>query len=467
LTSPTDSLAIGDAPPTRGGERTPFARTALTILLIVYILNFMDRWVITILLQPIKEELLLTDWQLGLLNGFAFSLLSSVAAIKLARMAEVRNRVRILTACILFWSVLTVLCGFVTSFWQLILARMGVGVGEAGGMPASHSLLADYFPPERRALAHSIYGLGLPIGGMLGMMLGGVLVDLAGWRSAFIVVGLPGLLVALLVRFFLREPPRGRYDPPAGTTEAPPLLEVAAGLWRRRTTRHILIGLTLAVMLGNTGTSFLAPYLIRRFGLSYSQVALLVAATNFLTAAVGMLAGGILTDRLGRRNLRWYMWIPVCGILIAIPFNLAAYLQSGVLAMALFLIPAGLVIPTYMAPSFATLHNLSQPRARATVTAIAGICMGMIGAGLGPLLGGISIDLVSEHLFSAAGFADFAASCPGGLPGPDTMPAIAPMCVPMLARATQISLLLWVPTMVWPAFHFWLASRSIRSDTPA
>jgi len=467
MMSAMDGTAIADAGFAPRAEPPSRAWIALAILLLVYIFNFMDRWVITILLQPIKEELLLADWQIGLVNGLAYAILSSVAAIKLARMAEVRNRVKILTACIVFWSALTVLCGFVTNFWQLVVARMGVGAGEAGGMPSSHSVIADYFPPERRALAHSIYGLGLPIGGMLGMMLGGLLVDIAGWRAAFIVVGLPGLLVALIVWFFLREPPRGRYDPPSEKQEAPPLAEVAAGLWRRRTMRHILIGLTLAVMLGNTGTSFLAPYLIRRFALSYSQVALLVGATNFLTAAIGMLAGGLLTDRLGRRNLRWYMWIPVCGILIAIPFNVGAYLQDDVLRMALFLIPAGLVIPTYMAPSFATLHNLSQPRARATVTAIAGICMGMIGAGLGPLLGGISIDLLSEHLFATAGFSGFASACPGGLPGPNAAPSVAALCGPLLARATQLSLLLWAPTMIWPAWHFWLASRSIREETAA
>jgi MFS family permease len=447
------------------GAPTPWI--ALAILLTVYILNFMDRWVITILLQPIKEDLLLTDWQLGLLNGFAYAILSSAAAIKLARIAEVHDRTRILSACIVFWSALTVLCGFVTSFWQLVIARMGVGVGEAGGMPASHSLIADFYPPERRAMAHSIYGLGLPIGGMLGMVLGGLLVDISGWRTAFIVVGAPGLLVALLVRFGLREPPRGRYDPPAGDQNVPALRDVAAGLWRRRTTRHILIGLTLAVMIGNTGTSFLAPYLIRRFALTYSQVALLVGATNFLTAAVGMLAGGVLADRLGRRNMRWYMWIPCAGILLAIPFNMAAYAQESVLGMALFLVPAGLVIPTYMAPSFATLHNLSQPRARATVTAIAGICMGLIGAGMGPLMGGISIDLLTEHLFTQAGHANFASTCPGGLAGAQTPAALAALCKPILARGTQLSLLLWAPLMVWPAFHFWLASRSIRHETGA
>jgi predicted MFS family arabinose efflux permease len=152
-----------------------------------------------------------------------------------------------------------------------------------------------------------VYGLGLPIGGMLGMIVGGVLVDLAGWRSAFIVVGLPGLLVAVIVWFGLREPPRGRFDPPVASDEkekAPPLRYVFAGLWRRPTTRNILLGLTLAVMIGNTGTSFLAPYMIRKFALSYSEVAVIVALTNFLTAAIGMLIGGIITDRLAAKNMR-------------------------------------------------------------------------------------------------------------------------------------------------------------------
>ena len=436
----------------------------LAILVVVYILNFMDRWIITILLQPIKEELHLADWELGLLNGFAFAILSSTAGLKLARMAERGNRVTILSVCIVAWSILTACCGLAGTFWQLLLARMGVGIGEAGGMPASHSLLADYFPPDRRAIAHAIYGLGLPIGGLLGMVIGGILVDHSGWRSAFLVVGLPGILIALLVRLMLREPPRGRYDPPALADATPSFGAVARGIWQRPTSRHIVIGLTLAVLIGNSGTSFLAPYLLRRFDLSYTEVALLVGATNFVTAAISTVVAGIIADTLGRNDRRWYMWVPAIGIVLAIPLNLAAYAQDDWIGLALFLAPAGLLVATYMAPSFATLHNLAQPRARATTSAIVALCMGLIGASIGPLLGGLTIDLLAEHYFAARGLAGFASACPGGLAPADASAAIAAACGPVLARATQMSLLAWAPLMLWPAIHFWIASRHIATE---
>jgi len=436
----------------------------LVTLLVAYVLNFMDRWVITILSQPIKEEMKLADWQLGLFNGFAYALLSSVLGFKLARLAERRNRVNIITGCMFIWSVMTALCGAASGFWHMLLLRMGVGIGEAGAMPSSHALIADYFPPRLRATAHSIYGLGLPLGGLLGMILGGVITDHWGWRTAFVVVGLPGIAFAILLRLIVREPPRGRYDPPPASEEAPPASAVLSLLWRTPTSRHIIIALTLSVLIGNAGTTFLAPYLVRRFHLSYTEVALIVGGTNFLSAAFGMLTGGLLADRLGRRDRRWYMWVPVAGVIGSILCYLAAYAQDMLVPLALLLVPGGFLVATYMAPSFAVLQNIVEPRMRATTTAVAGICMSLIGMGLGPLLGGLTIDHIAAHLFAGRGLGDFATACPGGLAPTGAAPVLVTACPKVLSMATQATLLLWTPLMLWPVFHYWRAARTIRAD---
>jgi len=439
---------------------------ALFILTLIYVLNVTDRWIVTILLQPMKEELRLPDWQLGLLNGLAFAALSSTLGLKIARHAERANRVRILGLSLLSWSVMTVLCGRATNFLQMLLFRMGVGAGEAGCMPTSHSLIADYFPPDRRTTAYALYGLGLPIGGMLGMISGGVITDHWGWRSAFIAAGLPGILLGVGLRFLLREPPRGEQDTtrPSASAEVPPLRAVLALLWRCRTTRHTIIALTLSVLIANAASCFFPAFLVRRFELPYSFVAILTALTNFVPAAIGVLVFGLAADRLGNRDRRWYMWVPMVAVLLAIPFHLIAYRQAQWLPMIAFLIVPGFCAAAYMAPSFATLQNIATSRMRATVTAVAAICTGLIGMGIGPLLGGMTIDTLAGHLFATGGMGDFALTCPGGAPPPNASAAVALSCRETLASATQLALLLWAPLMIWPAVHYYIASRSIRRD---
>lgn len=439
---------------------------ALAILTLVYVFNVMDRWIITILLQPMKEELRLPDWQLGLLNGLAFAALSSTLGLKIARHAERADRVKILAASLFVWSIMTTLCGRATSFAQLFLYRMGVGAGEAGCTPTSHSLIADYFPPEQRTTAHALYGLGLPIGGLLGMISGGVIADHWGWRWAFAAVGLPGIILALWLRALLREPPRGERDEPSplSQTSVPPLRAVLGLLWRCRTARHTIFALTLSVLIANAASCFFAAFLVRRFGFQYSFVALLAGLTNFVPAALGVLGSGLLADRLGRRDRRWYMWMPMASILLAIPFHLLAYSQTDWLPMAVLLVVPGLCAAAYMAPSYATLQNIATPRMRATVTAVAMICTGIIGMGIGPLLGGMTIDLLASYRFAAAGLGDFTQICPGGSAPPDAPAALILTCRETLASATQTALLLWAPLMLWPAAHYGIAARTIRQD---
>jgi MFS family permease len=223
------------------------AWTVLAMLTAAQVLSFMDRFLLNILGQPIKEDLHLTDWQLGLLNGLAFAASYTIVGVPLARLAERRNRVGVIVGCILVWSGMTMMCGLAASLWQLMLLRMGVGVGEAGAVPASHSLITDYFPPRRRASALAVLGVGIPLGALLGSTLGGSLADASGWRHAFVMLGAPGVVVALLVGLLIREVPRGRLDPidkRVAAAEPPPSFKATIQLlWRSPTARQIMFEL--------------------------------------------------------------------------------------------------------------------------------------------------------------------------------------------------------------------------------
>lgn len=438
------------------------AYQALAILTLVYVFNVMDRSIVTILLQPMGEELGLHDWQLGLLNGLAFAALSTVLGLKIARLADRSSRVRLIACSLLCWSTMTLLCGRAANFSQLLLCRMGVGVGEAGATPASHSIIADYFPPHRRATAHAIFGVGLPIGGTLGMAIGGVIVDLWGWRAAFLTAGIPGLALSLLLLTtrLLAEPPRGRYDTGGAMQgEIPPFRAVLALLWRHASARHTLLGLTLSVLVGNVAASFSAAFLVRQFGFNYSFVALVMVLTTFVPAGIGVLTSGLLADRLARYDRRWYMWMPAVALLLSAPFQLFAYSRVGWIPMTVLLVIPGLCAAAYVAPSYATLQNLAEPRMRATVTAIATMCTSLIGMGLGPLLGGISIDLLTGHYLAAAGFPGLVGQCHGSPVG-----NLALACHAAIASGTRATLMLWAPLTVWPAIHYFIAARTIRAD---
>ncbi|MBE7217903.1 MAG: MFS transporter, partial [Caulobacteraceae bacterium] len=285
---------------------------AMGLLLLLYTSNFIDRQVLTVLQQPIKEELKLTDGQLGLLQGFAFAIFYSILGIPIARLAERRSRKTIIAVSVLVWSAMTALCGTAANFATLFLFRVGVGVGEAGSSPPAHSMIADYYPPRKRATALSVYSLGIPLGSLLGAVLGGLVAQRYGWRSAFFVVGLPGVVLAILAQFTLREPPRGHSETveaaerdPAGDAlqdvgaQAPSLGAVLRRLLSKRSFLHLAAGATLASFAGYGVNAFAAPYYIRTFGLSLAQVGLLFGVIAGVGAGVGVLAGGAISDAAG------------------------------------------------------------------------------------------------------------------------------------------------------------------------
>lgn len=370
---------------------------ALGLLLVVYIFNFIDRSILSILAEPIKKDLGLSDTQMGFLGGVAFAIFYTFVGIPVARLADTSVRRNVVAISLAIWSAMTVVCGLVTSFPQLLLARIGVAVGEAGGSPPSHSMISDLFPLNRRATALGIYALGIPAGGMIGTLMGGWLNEAYDWRTAFMVVGLPGLILAVIVRLTLREPVRGASDAQAET--APVMVPVTAVfrfLWSRRSFRFMVLGASLHSFVGY-GVGFWIPaFLIRSHHLGTALIGELLFYLGF-AGLLGTFLGGWLGDRLARRDGRWYMWLPALATIIAIPFSLFFYMWSDYrVAMIVAVLPA-MLGAYYLAPTFALTQAMVGLRMRAMAASIMLFVINLIGLGLGPQLTGLLSDVLSRH----------------------------------------------------------------------
>lgn len=438
---------------------------ALAVLFTVYFFSSVDRAVFGILAQPLKEELLLADWQLGFLTGFAFSLLHLTFGLVIARLADQRNRVTILSVCITLWSVMTALCGLSVSFIQLCLFRMGVGIGEAACLPASHSLISDYFPPGTRTKALAIYGFGYPFGGLLGTVLVGVVLDHWGWRNAFYIVGLPGVFVALLTWRVLKEPIRGRFD--VGRVADPQLAqpksfaEVGHLLWHTPAVRQMIIALTAMSFATAPTATFLGPYLVRKFPLSYTQLGFIIATTMMLGASISTVVGGFIAQRLARWDERWLMWFPAICVAAGMPLYVTALAQSDWRGLAVWMFFGALINATYLAPSYTVLYNAVPSGGRAKAALIVQILMNVIGFSVGPLLAGVANDWIAAVLFGHHSALGFMASCPGGQAIKGAAAALDVACRGAVADATQIVLIGSMVLTVWPAWHFFLAGRHL------
>lgn len=359
---------------------------ALGLLVVVYVLNFIDRQILTILAKPIADELQFSDSQLGLLTGPAFALFYTFAGIPIARWADVGVRRSIIALALLIWSGMTALTSLAGSLTQLALARVGVGVGEAGCSPPAHSLISDLFPIERRATALAIYSLGIPIGGALGSLLGGWLGQLYGWRVAFLAVGLPGVLLAAVVRFTLREPPR------AVVHGRESVREVFSFMLRRRAFVHMSIGAALHAFYGYGAGAFVPVFLMRVHGLALGELGTWLAAIGLTTGVLGTYLGGAVSDRLASLEVRWYMRVPAIASILAVPFSLLFYLWPDGRTALLLSIPGSLLGPIYLGPTFAMTQTLVRPQMRALASAILLFIINLIGLGLGPFFVGVLSD---------------------------------------------------------------------------
>ena len=388
-----------------------YRRYVLVLLTLVYALNFIDRQILVILQESIKADMDLSDSQLGLLTGFAFAIFYVSVGIPIARWADVGNRRNIVSLAIAVWSGMTALSGLTQNFWQLLLARIGVGVGEAGGSPPSHSIISDYYPADQRGSALSFSSTGVYLGILFGFLIGGWINSQFGWRTAFFVVGVPGFLVALLVRFTIREPLRGGLDGRAHETPA----TFGATLSKLKSFgsfRLFAIGAGLNAFSSYGIGNFMPSFLIRSHDFTSMQVGTSLALITGIGGALGTYFGGVLADRFGADDKRWYLWIAAIPGACSVPLMLSAvFVGDPRLALA-FLFFATMLGAFYLGPTIAISHTMVSPSMRAMASAILFFILNFIGLGLGPLVVGMLSDFLapsygSESLRYALGIVAF------------------------------------------------------------
>lgn len=409
---------------------------ALGVLIVVALFNYIDRQSLAILQIPIKRDLGLSDTELGALTGLSFALLYSTLALPIARLADRASRKLIIGASLAVWSLMTGASGLATGFALLVVCRMGVALGEAGLVPATHALIADYFPRERRATAIAIWTLSIPVGTMLGFSASGWLNDVIGWRETFFVLGSVGLSLAPVVLLTIREPRRGAADGIAAPEPAPAFREAVRTLWRLRAFRHAAWASALLSYASYAMLNWNAPFLSRAFGLSMGWVAGYMALTGGIGGAIGTYLAGALADRLGRRDPRWYMRVPALAAAATAPLMLMQYLTRDVRISLAAGVLTVILVNTYFPPLIATAQSLVGANLRAFTSSVLVLVVNIVGLGLGPLVtGAISDRLAADY----------------GLTQDGLRWAIA-------AAA---------PFALWSAFHFSRAAQHLPHELPA
>jgi len=503
--TPADTPTSPQAAPAAENEGfgTPGYRSyVLGALLIVYIFNFIDRTIVNILTEPIKLTFALEDWQMGLLGGPAFAVLYTFLGIPIARGAERYNRVLIIASAVAIWSLFTALCGFAMSFLMLFLFRVGVSIGEAGCTPPAQSLIADYFKPSRRATAVSIYALGVPLGSMLASLFGGQLAGLdgaqvgelvnsiglgflfggldwsqvEGWRVAFVVVGIPGLLLAIIVMRTVKEPPRGYTDPAAlQGLEKVSFREAITVLLKKPAYVHVVIGATLASFVGYGVGQFTTSFLIRTHELTIQDASLLFGIVLGLMAAIGVFTSGWLADKVSGKHPKALVWLPALGMGASVPLYAFGYLADNLWFAMPALMIAAMIHYYYLGPMYAVSGGVVDSRMRATAVAVTLFVVNLLGYGLGPPLIGIlstylkSLFLDGENLgLTLETCKPLIAMAPDAraLLGPGEMEALN-ACTRSEASGLQWSIVIFVCAYGWAALHYLLAGRTLQRDMVA
>jgi predicted MFS family arabinose efflux permease len=370
----------------------------LCVLVVVYTFNFIDRQIVGILAVPIKADLGLSDTQLGLMGGLAFALFYTGLGIPIALLADRFNRTWIMTIALTAWSAMTAASGLATNFWQLFLARLGVGIGEAGGVAPAYSLISDYFPPGGRARALSIYSFGIPIGSALGIVFGGVVATVIDWRAAFFAVGLAGIVIAPLFKMTIQEPVRGGYDRPRGGRDAPSLAIIFTALAHKPSFWIISIAASCSSMMGYGLFFWLPSFFVRSYGLTLLDASLFFGAVLLVGGLAGIWAGGWLGDRFGQLRHTRYVTIPALAFIITVPFyGLAVFSPNLTLTFFILLIPTALGL-VWLGPVISTIQHLVRPDMRATASAIFLFINNLLGIGLGTwAIGALSDALHAQY----------------------------------------------------------------------
>lgn len=408
-------MSDGDPEPSQRGfnisqlasESTSAPRRALMLgmLTLIYVLNYLDRQIVVILQEPIKHEFQLQDWELGLLTGASISILYTACGIPMARWIDRGvNRIKLIAAITALWSLMTALCGFSRSFTHFIIARMGVGLAEAGFAPAAHSLLSDLYPLRKRPMAMALFALGIPLGIMLGLSIGGLVAQYYDWRTALLVVGLPGIIVALVFRLLAREPMRGasEAEPARGPVTPLPFKDAFRTLMRRPAYVHVVLGSAASSFVTTALFSWMPSLLIRVHGFTIAEAGLGLGLLAGVSGLIGTMLGGWQAGRLGRYGLHAMLWVPIAGIALSIPLLIYA-LNVGTGATILWLLlPALILTGMWSAPSIALTQSLAPVAARATASAVYIVGANLIGVAMGPIVAGILSDIFAGMTNDAA-----------------------------------------------------------------
>ena len=365
----------------------------LFLLVIVFTSSHVDRQIVAILQEPIKAAFQISDTQLGLLTGVMFALFYATLGMPMAMWADRRNRRNLIAFSITLWSAMTALCGAAVQFWQLLLARIGVGVGEAGSNPPSHSIISDLYAPEERATAMAIFGLGVNLGVMLGYLIGGWVNEWLGWRLAFVVAGVPGLIIALMVRYTMQEPPRGYAEGVVDRPPAPPFGQVVKHMWQNSTIRHLLSANVLISFAGYAGIAWAPVYFQRVHGMSTGESGTVLALAIGLGGGIGTFLGGYLADRWAKTNEGWRAWVVVAAALIYLPMAVMCFLAADTTTALLWYFGPAALGGAYIGTNFAILQSQLPLQMRSVGAAINLFILNIIGLGLGPLSVGIISDM--------------------------------------------------------------------------
>ncbi|MEJ1962210.1 MAG: MFS transporter [Gammaproteobacteria bacterium] len=422
---------------THGEVSAAYRRYVIGVIWLVLLFRFVDLQIIAVLLESIRREFQITDTQLGLLSGTAFAIFYGSLGIPIAWLADRYRRRDIIAACLALWSGMTALCGTASGFGSLFLMRMGVGVGEAGGAPPGYSLISDYVPPARRSTAFAILNSAIPMGVFVGFIVGAFINARYGWRVTLGVVGLAGLIVAIIIRLTVREPPRGRYDAANESREPESTLVTIRELWRLRAYRHFVAASSLFT-LGATGSGiWIASFFVREHHMDPLQVATWLAFIYGGGGLLGATMGGVVADRIAARtgDARWQARLPAITTAAILPFSLFVYLWPDPIVALIVHLGTTFLMHSWMGPAYGTVQNLAGPRRRAMAAAINLLAVNLIALGLGPLLVGALSDYIHTWFATSS------------------------------LRYSILSVV--AVTYTWASVHFWLASRTLHLDLRA
>jgi predicted MFS family arabinose efflux permease len=428
-------MSVGSAAAVEAPRSEEFSTSykiyVLLLLLLLYVSNYADRMIMSVLMPALKAEFQVSDAALGFLAGTTFAILYATLGVPIAIMADRGNRKAIITAAVAIWSVMTAVCGLAQNFWQFAIARVLVGVGEAGGSPPSHAIISDLFTQRNRATALAIYALGVPFGLFVGLYGGAQVAAAYGWRWAFYVLGVPGLVLALLVWFTVREPRRGAADGLVHVAEAPSLIATARHILGQRTLVHAFTGATITTLVGYAAVQWWPTFVLRSHGLAMEDLTLFLALVFGVAGGLGTFAGGYFADFFSKHDMKWMPRIVVAATVIGLPFGIAIYLvETSFWVFALIGIPAAMGA-VYLPPTYAMTQCLVEVRMRTVASALLLFIINLIGMGLGPLIAGA----LSDYLEPAYG-----------------------------KDGLRYSLLILSFLNIWAAAHYWIAGRYYEGD---